>query len=173
VISLRGLIRTALIAGLYFVLTVGPAPVSYGPIQCRISEALTVLPFLTPLAIPGLTLGCLLANWFGPFGPVDIVGGSLATLLAAVMTRYAPRPWLAPLPPVLTNGLIVGAYVGILSGLPTPLVMGEIALGELVACYALGLPLLLWLRRRPDVVAFLRGEEPPRGLSITGDRRES
>ncbi|NOY89172.1 MAG: QueT transporter family protein, partial [FCB group bacterium] len=82
-ISLAGLI-----AALYVVLSLVFMPISFGVYQIRIAEALTVLPFLTPAAIPGLFIGCLLANIFGGMGWLDIVFGPLITLLAAVATRY-------------------------------------------------------------------------------------
>ena len=100
--------QAALIAALYVVLTMAFSAFSFGQIQVRVSEALTILPFFTPAAIPGLFVGCLLGNILGGGIPVDIIFGSLATLLGAVGTYLLRgRKWLAPLPPILANTIIV------------------------------------------------------------------
>ena len=152
----RSIAFIGVLAGLYAALTVFLAPISYSYIQVRVSEALTVLPYLTPLAIPGLFLGVLIANIFGGFGPWDIFGGSTLTLIAAVLTywtRKTGKPWLAPLPPVLVNAFGVSAYLqflveGFQPGLRTYLFFAvTIGVGELIACYAIGYPLLRWLQR--------------------------
>ena len=93
------------IAAAYAALTLVASAMNlaYGPVQFRFSDALTVLPFLFPGTWPGLFVGCLVANLLSPYGPIDIVIGSLATLLAAIWTEKVDRPWLAPLPPVLCN----------------------------------------------------------------------
>ena len=85
--------------------------VTYGPIQCRFSEALCVLPFLFPETAWGLGIGCLIANVFSPYGLLDIVVGSCATFLAALLTARCKKKWLAPLPPVVLNMLLVGAML--------------------------------------------------------------
>ncbi|MDO4563825.1 MAG: QueT transporter family protein [Clostridia bacterium] len=134
----------AIIAALYAALTVLLSPISYGLVQCRVTEALCILPMFSPAAIWGLSFGCLIANIFGGGGVVDIVFGTLATLLAALCTyRFRKTVLLAPLFPVLFNAIIVGGYLHILTAPPVPLpfTMLYIALGEAVACYALGLPL--------------------------------
>ena len=80
-------------------------------IRCRFSEALTVLPFFLPEAIPGLFVGCLVTNLMSTVGPLDIILGSMATLLAALWTAKMPNKWLAPLPPVICNAVIIGAMI--------------------------------------------------------------
>ena len=98
--SVQDLTLAALLAAVYATLTlVLPIPAFTG-IQIRMSEALTVLPFLFPAATPGLFVGCLVANLLSPYGALDIIFGSLATLLAAVWTQHTHHKWLAPLPPV-------------------------------------------------------------------------
>ena len=142
---------SAVVAALYAALTVLLAPISYGPMQVRIAEALTVLPFVFSEAIPGLYIGCMVANIWGGYGPIDIFGGSAVTLIAALLTFYLRRLnklWLAPLPPVLLNAVAVGWYLHILTETPLLLNMAYIALGQTVACFGLGLPLLHALRRR-------------------------
>ena len=142
---------SAIIAALYAALTVLLAPISYGPVQVRVAEAMTVLPYLFPQAIPGLYIGCMVANIWGGFGPIDIFGGSAITLFAALLTyalRNLKRPWLAPLPPVVLNALGVGYYLHFLTQTPLLLSIGWVALGQAIACYGIGLPLLYALIRR-------------------------
>jgi uncharacterized membrane protein len=134
--------RGAVIAALYAVVTIIFQPISFGPVQLRISEALTVLPFLWAEAIPGLFAGCLIANIAGGMGPWDILLGSAATLLAAALTYFAPRRFLAATAPVVTNAVIVGWYLSLLTNMNLALTIFYVACGEAVACYALGLPLL-------------------------------
>jgi uncharacterized membrane protein len=144
----KDLVLTAIIAAIYTVITLVFAPVSYGLIQFRISEALTVLPFLTSLAVPGLFVGCILSNIFGGYGIYDIVFGSLATLIAAFLTRIMPNDYLAPLPPVIVNGLIIGTMLHYILNVPLLISILYVAFGELVVCYILGLPLLVFFKKR-------------------------
>lgn len=131
----------AIIAALYVALTLIFAPISFGEMQVRISEALTILPLFTPAAIPGLFLGCVLGNLLGGAIPLDVICGSLATLIGAV-GGYLLRKnrWLVPLPTVLSNALIVPFVLrygyGVL--LPIPLMMVYVAAGEILSCYVLG-----------------------------------
>lgn len=152
------LVQSALIAGIYVAVTYVCSPISYGSVQFRISEALTVLPVLTPAAIPGLTIGCLIANIGSPLGPIDIVCGTVATLLAAVCTRLTRKirfknlPLLSLIFPVLFNGVIVGAEIAFFLpegfGWLAFLTSGaSVALGEAGVCYILGLPLYTGLSK--------------------------
>ncbi|MBQ8095287.1 MAG: QueT transporter family protein [Clostridia bacterium] len=150
----RKLTLAAMIAAIYTVLTLILAPISYGEVQVRLSEALTLLPILFPEAIPGVTLGCLLANIFGGAMLPDIVFGTLATFLAAVLTyRFRSNHWLAASMPVLFNGLIVGAVVHFCyaPGVALPLCMLFVAVGEAISCYLAGTLLIQVLRRTPLV----------------------
>ena len=131
----RSLCLSAMIAAVYAVLTLALPAISYGEWQCRVSEALTMLPMLFPQAIPGLFVGCVLANLLSPVGWMDIVFGSLATLIAAIGT-YAFRKRskvLAAACPVVANGLIVGAVLSYSFSLPFWLTALQVAAGELVA----------------------------------------
>lgn len=114
--SVRQLTLAAVIGALYAVLTLTASVfgITYGPVQCRVSEALCVLPFFFPEAKWGLFVGCLIANLLSPYGAPDIICGSLATLLAACITAKLPAKWkwFAPLPPVLSNALMIGALLG-------------------------------------------------------------
>ena len=137
--------RAAVIAALYAALTLLLAPISYGEVQVRLAEALTLLPILLPEAVPALTIGCLLANILGGCPIFDIVFGTLATLLAAVCTRLLrKKPRIAMLMPVLFNAAIVGAVVHYAYApmIALPLCMLFVGAGEAVACLILG-PLLL------------------------------
>ena len=117
-LTTRSLCLSAIIAALYAALTMALPVLSYGAWQCRLSEALTLLPLVLPQAVPGLFVGCLVANLLSPVGVWDVVFGSLATLLAAVGT-YAlrDRPLLAAACPVVSNGLIVGAMLALVLSL--------------------------------------------------------
>ena len=158
-LSSRYISQVGIIAGLYAALTVVLAPISYGPIQLRVSEALTVLPYLTPAAVPGLFIGCLVANIFGGLGIYDVVGGSLLTLLAAFLTHLMARtrrPILAPLPPILVNSLGVSLYLHLLFQLPYWLTVIYIGVGEIATCFVLGYPLLLIILRRKKLLEMFR-----------------
>jgi uncharacterized membrane protein len=160
--------QAAIIAAAYVVLTLPFAQFAFGPIQFRLAEALTVLPVLTPAAIPGLFLGCLLANLLNPspLGLIDIIFGSLATLLAAYLTWRLGRSirennhkmlswttFLAMLPPIVINGLVVGFYLPFIlpdiepSAVIILLTMLSVALSEAVVVYLIGGPLLFGLRQ--------------------------
>lgn len=154
-----------LIAAMYVVLTIVPALIPtigqylYGPIQFRISELLCVLPFFMPFSAWGLFIGCAAANYFGmSLGltmPIDIVVGSLTTLTAAYMTSKIRIKWLVPLPTILLNGIIIGTMLAVLFPMPQLLLFqtaaiygAQVAFGEFVVCYGLGLPFLLLLEKR-------------------------
>lgn len=148
------LVQSALIAAIYVVLTVTFAPISYGMIQIRVSEALTVLPFFTPAAIPGLFLGCLIANMMpGSLGIIDIVFGSLATLVAAYLSHKVGKKILVPLPPVIVNAVVIGIilYYALMNdpqaSAPMLVMMAWVGAGQMIACYGLGYPLMLLLEK--------------------------
>jgi uncharacterized membrane protein len=158
-LSTRYIAQVGIIASLYAVITIALAPISYGPVQVRVSEALTVLPYLTPAAIPGLFIGCVVANVYGGLGIYDIIGGSLCTLLAAYLTYLfskTRKPILAPLPPVVVNALGVSFYLHFLFQLPYWLTVAYIAVGEIAACYVLGYPLLSIILRREKLLEIFK-----------------
>ncbi len=120
-LQLRFFVRGAVIAALYASLAILLSPISYGPIQVRFSEILTVLPFFFPEAIWGLTMGCFVANLASPFGWIDYLFGSLFTLCAGGLTYYLRRtgnPYWGILPPIIINAVGVGLYVSILINEP-------------------------------------------------------
>ena len=147
----RFIVEAAIIAAMYAALTI-TIPGGSGQIQVRVAEALTVLPFFTPAAIPGLFIGCVIANLFVGAGPYDIIFGSLATLVAAVLTYKMPKKWLAPLPPIIINAVVVAFVLNYVVGAPLLITMGFVALGEIIACYVLGYPLLLLLDKQRDKI---------------------
>jgi len=139
--------KISLIAAVYAALTIGLAPLSYNFVQLRVSEALTVLPFIMPESIIGLFIGCAIANIYSGLGIYDIIFGSLATLVAAYFTRKMPSKWLAPLPPVVINAVVIGYMWSYFSDIPFYLTAGYVAIGQIGACYLLGLPLLFFLEK--------------------------
>lgn len=132
--KIRFITTAAVIGALYAAITLALAPLSYGQIQLRLSEILTVLPFYTPAAIPGLAIGCLFGNLASPLGPVDIIAGTLATLLAAFLTHLMPTRFLAPLPPILCNAVIVGIELHVLTRAPLIATMLYVGIGEAIVC---------------------------------------
>jgi len=150
--NIRFLAEAAIIAAIYAVISTIFAPISSGLVQVRISEALTVLPVFTPAAIPGLFVGCIVANIVGGNGLIDIVFGSLATLIAAFLSYKMPRRFLVPLPPVLVNAVVVGFILNYVLEAPLIVSIGSVALGQAIACYGLGYPLMLQLEKYKDKI---------------------
>ncbi len=135
------LAQGAIIAAMYVALTIIFAPISFGAVQVRIAEVLTILPLFTPAAIPGLFIGCIIANGIGGGIILDVVFGSLATLIGAVL-GYLLRfnRWLVPIPAIVSNSVIVPFVLKYGYGIDIPiwLMMIYIAIGEIVGCYILG-----------------------------------
>lgn len=154
-ITTRSLTQAAVIAAVYAALTLLLAPLSFGQMQIRVSEMLTILPILTPAAVPGLTIGCLISNIagvsMGATTMYDILFGTVSTFSAAILTRKLRKnPMVAAAPPVILNAVIVGAMLTLVYGLPLWATMGWVGLGQLIACYVLGLPLLWALKKLPQ-----------------------
>ncbi len=153
--KLRNMAEAGMIAALYTVATLALAPLSFGNLQFRASEALTLLPVFTASAVPGLTIGCIISNAVGIAiganiaGWLDVIFGSIATLLAAISTRalrnikFKGVPVLSILPPVLFNAIIVGGELAVVYNLPFWLCALEVGAGELAVCTILGIPLIL------------------------------
>lgn len=142
--------QSAMIAAIYVVLTLVFAPFSYGSVQVRVSEALTILPFFTPAAIPGLFIGCLISNIMGGSILLDVVCGSLATLVAAVLSyQLRNHKYLVAIPPILVNALVVPfvLYYGYHVNLPIPLMMLTVGIGQVISCGLIGTVLLKILER--------------------------
>ena len=138
--------RGAMVAALYAALTLGLAPVSYGAVQVRVSEFMTLLAFYDKGLIPGLTLGCLISNVGSPFGITDMLICTSATFLGLYFMRFCRSAFLASLMPVFSNGLLIGFELNYMADLPLLPTMGYVALGEIISVTILGnllLPLFL------------------------------
>ena len=146
----REIVLGAVIAALYVALTLPFAPIAYGPVQFRISEALTVLPYFTPAAVPGVTLGCLLSNILMGSPLPDIVFGTIATLIGAIFSyRLRVHKYLVCVPPIVANALIIPWVLKFAYGVPdlVPVMMFTVGLGEVLAVGVLGNIFLLSLER--------------------------
>ena len=159
--TVRDITLAALIAAAYVVLTFGIPLPPYAGIQLRVAEAMTVLPFLFPAATPGLVVGCFIVNLFSPYS-LDLVFGTAATLIACLITQRVPNRWLAPLPPVLCNIVIVGAEIawyetGFGPGFLAAYALNAftVGVGELIACVILGQLLLTALPKVPVLRPFI------------------
>lgn len=161
------LVRTAVIAALYFVLTIVAAPIAFGPLQFRIGEALTLLPLVFPSAVPGLTIGCIIANSFSPYSWADIVFGTLATLAAALSTAaigkalrgksLVVKGLLGAIPPVFINAFAL-PLIWVLLGVDKAywINFAQILGTQTATIILLGLPLTLGIARTPLVNSFSR-----------------
>lgn len=139
--------RAAIIAAIYALTTYALKPISYGPTQFRLSEVMTLLPLVESSAVPGLFVGCLIANILGGLGPWDIFGGSFITLLAAYVTRKMDNPFLGALPPILFNAFGISLYLSHLYGVPYWTTVLFIGVEQFIVIALLGIPLFYALRR--------------------------
>ena len=165
--TVRNLTFSAVLAAVYAALTLFLPIPQYGAVQIRFAEALTVLPFFFPAATPGLFVGCVIANLPSPYF-LDVFFGSAATLLACLWTGRLRNRWLAPLPPVVCNAIIVGAEIALIDTDSSATFWPAFALnaltvgfGELLACCVLGSFLLTALYRN----ALCRSAIPQKRLS--------
>lgn len=161
-LTTRNITTIAAIAAIYAALTLMPGLSSFSflSIQFRLSEVLTVLPIFTPLAIPGLTVGCFLANIFSPIGVPDTIFGTLATLIAALgsyFLRNKPKA-LAVTPAIFSNGIIIGWMITFFYDKPPARFisimlynMFTVALGETSVCFLLGLPFAVYIDKHRNI----------------------
>ena len=154
--NLLFLTQAAMIAAIYVALTYVFSPISFSEVQVRIAEALTILPVFTPAAVPGLFVGCLLGNILGGAVLPDVICGSFATLIGAFFTwrlRNA-HPFLAPVPPIIANTLIVPFVLRYAYSieLPIPFMMLTVGIGEVISCGVLGLLLYYALRGHKEEI---------------------
>lgn len=145
------LTQAAMIAAVYVVLTYVFAPISFGEIQVRIAEALTILPLFTPAAVPGLFIGCLVGNILGGALLPDIIFGSIATLIGAICTYLLRnrKPAFGAIPPMVSNAIIVPFVLRYAYGvaLPIPFLMVTVGVGEIISCGVLGMIVYCALNR--------------------------
>ena len=159
--AVKKIVFSAILAAVYFAVTMLLAPISFGPIQCRISEALTIFPFFIPSSMWGLFVGCLLSNFFGGVHILDIVFGSLATLLAGYITSKIKKPFLVPLPSIIINAIVVGAIITVTS-VPAdsfltvfPITMLQVGIGQIGSCALIGLPVLYLIPKISAIKSFI------------------
>ena len=157
--SVRTITRVALVAALYAAVTMAIAPIAFGPIQARISEVMTILPFFFPETTVGLVLGCAIANTMSMYGLADIIFGSLATLLSSLVIVWLGKigresitcKVLACLQPVIFNGIIVSAVIAFSSAQGGAFWQVfainalQIGLAEFIILFVVGLPAMIWL----------------------------
>lgn len=153
--TLKFITQSAIIAAAYAALTFIFAFCSSGVIQVRVAEALCVLPYFTPAAVPGVTLGCLVANLITGAMPWDIVFGTAATLIGAVLSYVLRRyKYLTPLPPIIANTIIVPQILKKVYAAPeaVPFLMFTVGVGEVISVGILGTVLLLALEKHADII---------------------
>ena len=138
----RFIARTAIIAAIYAALTVGLAPISYMALQFRLSEMLVLLAFVNPAFAPGLVLGTFIANLFSPIGMIDVIFGTIATIMSIRYMIISKNIWIASLFPTIFNGIIIGAELHFVYSLPLALTILQVAAGEFVVVTILGVPLM-------------------------------
>ena len=153
---ITGALIAAAYAGLTYISNI--FGLAYGPIQLRVSEVLTLLPIFTPAAIPGLTIGCFIAN-IGSFNILDMVFGTLATLIAALLTyilkdiTFKGLPLLAALPPVLVNALVIGLEISLFFLPEGASLWGfvisalQVGVGQFIVCYLFGIPFYMVVKK--------------------------
>jgi len=157
-LSTKRIAAVAMMAAMYVALVMALPWLSFGPFQVRVAEALAILPVLTPFAIIGVGLGCFIANLMSPYGAIDTIVGTAASIIAGVLTyhlrhiRFWGLPILSALSPVIVNAVIIGAmlsimYTGGFNLVAFATYAVSVGAGQMVACVALGLPLLKALER--------------------------
>lgn len=152
----KRLVRTAIIAALYAVITLVLAPISYGNLQFRISEIMVLIAFFDPFYIGGLTLGCFIANMLGPNGLPDMIFGTLATFISvyaiSITGRYLKNNTFAllitSLWPTIFNGIIIGWELNCIAQLPLLLTMVQVAFGEFVVVTIIGVPVMNLIKNK-------------------------
>ena len=160
-LTTRNLAVASVIAALYVALTYATYEISFLGTQFRVSEALTVLPFFIPAAVPGLFVGCLLANLVSPLGPLDMVFGPLATLAAAYLSMKCRRLWMVPIPPIAVNALVIGAILYVyIGGAPYWAFAASVGLGQAGVLLLFGTPLMLWLHKT-NLIQKVMGHSNP------------
>ena len=149
--SVTTIVQAAMIAALYVVLTIlaNALGLANYAIQVRFSEALTILPYFTPAAVPGLFIGCLISNILTGCAIPDIIFGSLATLVGAIFTYKLRRhKWLAPIPPIVANMIVVPLVLLYAYGIrPLWFSFLTVTIGEVISCGVLGMLLLFALEK--------------------------
>lgn len=158
------LVKSAIIAAIYAAVTFLLEPISYGPVQFRVSEIMVLLAFFDPFYILGLTIGCFIANILGPNGITDIVFGTLGTFVSvyaiSLTGKFAKNKKgsliIASLWPTIFNGLIIGGMLTYLYKIPLILSIGEVAAGEFVVVTIVGVPVVKFIQNKYNKLPIFR-----------------
>ncbi|AWI06494.1 QueT transporter family protein [Clostridium drakei] len=153
--NIKKLIKIAITAALYAACTMAIAPLSYGAIQFRFSEIMTLLAFIDPVYIPGLVLGCALSNIYSPLGIIDVLVGTTATFISVYMISKTKSLFIATLWPTI-NCVFVGAELYFVLHQPFWISTLYVCLGEFVVVTCIGYPLFRLLLKRKDVISVLK-----------------
>ncbi|WAW14953.1 QueT transporter family protein [Peptostreptococcus equinus] len=156
-INKKTLTRQAIVAALYAIMTIAVPALSYGPIQFRLSEILTLLAFFNPEYIVGLTLGCAIANIFSSLGAIDIVVGTLASFLALTAMSKIKNIWIASLMPAIFS-ILIGLEIVLISPVPLSffVITAQIMLSELIIVTILGVPIFKTLMKNKDFYRLIK-----------------
>ncbi len=165
IFNTKNLVRMSLVAALYVAMTLAIQPLAYGPVQFRVSEILVLLCFYRKDYCVPLTLGCLIANLFSPFGLYDIIFGTLATAVAVFPMYRVKNIWAASLLPVVSNGLIVGLEL-FLCGEPFWFSAATVALGELVVITVVGCALFRFALERNGTLMNIIGVDSSKRRAV-------
>ncbi|WP_291561652.1 MULTISPECIES: QueT transporter family protein [unclassified Clostridium] len=136
----KKLLKVSLVAAIYAVITYVLAPISFGAIQFRLSEIMTLLAFIDPLYVPALTLGCGIANLFSPVGVIDVIVGTAATFIATFAMSKSKNMIIASLYPTIVNAIMIGAMLYYAFNLPLVLSALQVGVGEFVVVTIIGVP---------------------------------
>lgn len=161
------IVKTAIIAATYAVLTMLLAPISYGPIQFRVSEIMVLLVFIDKRYFTGIALGTFLAGLFSPYGMLDAVVGTIATVVALGGIIIVKRSlgdnlkslMIASLSPTIANGIIIGWLISYSVGIPFLMPALQVALGEFVVVSILGVIVIRWIQKNEKILSLLKIHE--------------
>ncbi len=165
-ISIKDVVVLSMVAAIYVILTVGLSPLSYGDVQFRISEALMLLIVYKRRYAISLILGCFVSNLFSPVGFVDILFGTLATVVAAIPMLFIKKLELSSLFPSIANGIIVGLELAIVYDLPIAFTMFTVFIGEFVVVSLIGIPLFRFLEKNEGFMQTIDAEPIPSRFNI-------
>lgn len=165
-ISIKDIVVLSMVAAIYVILTVGLSPLSYGDVQFRISEALMLLIVYKRRYAISLILGCFVSNLFSPVGFVDILFGTLATVVASIPMLFIKKLELSSLFPSIANGIIVGLELAIVYDLPIAFTMFTVFIGEFVVVSLIGIPLFRFLEKNEGFMQTIDAEPIPSRFNI-------
>ncbi|WP_291579866.1 QueT transporter family protein [Clostridium sp. UBA6640] len=155
----KKLLKVSLVAAIYAVITYVLAPISFGAVQFRLSEVMTLLAFVDPLYVPALTLGCAIANLFSPAGVIDVIVGTAATFIATFAMSKSKNIIIASLYPTIINAVMIGAMLYYAFNLPLVLSALQVGAGEFVVVTLIGVPIFKLLSRDKNLKNMLKISE--------------